>query len=218
VWVSGADSEDKAVQIARQLCAGVQAAHAQGILHRDLKPANVMIDGRGNVKITDFGLAGLEETIQDGEIRSGTPAYMAPEQFAGKEVTVKSDIYSLGLVLYELFTGKPAFEASSLTEMRRLHSDATPSSPSSHVEGFDPAVEKAILRCLEKDPRDRPVSALAVSAALPGGDPLAAALASRRDAVSRDGGRRGRRRRTEAARGRDDPGCDPGGAADDCVG
>jgi serine/threonine-protein kinase len=118
-----------------------------------------MLDGRGRVKITDFGLAGLHETFEQGEIRSGTPAYMAPEQLAGKEVTARSDIYSLGLVLYELFTGKPAFEASSPTEMARLHSDSRPSSPSSHVEGFDPTVEQAILRCLEEDPRNRPSSA-----------------------------------------------------------
>ena len=169
---------DKALQISRQVCAGLQAAHEQGILHRDLKPANVMIDGRGRAKITDFGLAGLEATIQAGEIRSGTPAYMAPEQLAGREVTVRSDVYALGLVLYELFTGKPAFEASSLTEFARLHSDTTPSKPSSHVAGFDPDVERIIVSCLEKDPRARPASALAVSAALPGADPLAAALAA----------------------------------------
>ncbi len=79
------------MQIARQFCAGVHAAHEQGILHRDLKPADVMVDGRGRgqVKITDFGLAGPEERIEEGEIRSGTPASMAPEQLAGKEATVK---------------------------------------------------------------------------------------------------------------------------------
>ena len=170
--------KDKALQIARQICAGLQAAHDQGILHRDLKPANVMIDGRGRSKITDFGLAGLEETFQDGEIRSGTPAYMAPEQLEGKEVTVRSDIYALGLVLYELFTGKPAFEAPSPTEMGQVDGDTTPSKPSSHVEGLDSAVEQAILRCLEEDPCDRPPSALAVAVSLPGSDPLAAALAA----------------------------------------
>ena len=168
--------KDKALQIARQLCAGVQAAHEQGILHRDLKPANVMIDGRGRVKITDFGLAHLAD--QGTEIRSGTPAYMAPEQLTGQDVTVRSDIYALGLVLYELFTGKPAFEAATLAERARLQRDSTLANPSSHVEGFDPGVERIILRCLEEEPRDRPASALAVSAALPGGDPLAAALAA----------------------------------------
>ena len=103
--------ERLAVQIARQLCAGVAAAHEQGILHRDLKPANVMLDGRGRVKITDFGLAGLAEGFQGAEVRAGTPTYMAPEQLAGKQVTTRSDIFALGLVLYALFTGRRAYEA-----------------------------------------------------------------------------------------------------------
>src|SRR5580658_2681011 len=101
--------QDKALDIARQLCAGLAAAHAKGVLHRDLKPANIMLDGRGQVVITDFGLAGVADDIRGNEIRSGTPAYMAPEQLAGKEVSTRSDIYALGLVLYEVFTGKRAF-------------------------------------------------------------------------------------------------------------
>ena len=170
--------QDKAIQIARQVCAGLAAAHDQGILHRDLKPANVMIDGRGNAKITDFGLAGLAASIAGAEVGSGTPAYMAPEQLAGREVSVSSDVYSLGLVLYELVTGKQAFKADSLAELSRLQQEEAPSSLSSVVEGIDPAVERVILRCLEKEPGDRPASALAVAAALPGGDPLAVALAA----------------------------------------
>jgi serine/threonine-protein kinase len=170
--------KDKAAQIARQICAGLAAAHEQGILHRDLKPANVMIDGQGRAKITDFGLAGLEEAIAGADVQSGTPAYMAPEQISGKEVTVKSDIYSLGLLLYEIFTGKRAFEAATLAELRRAQTETTPTSPSSLVEGMDPAAERVILRCIEKPPAGRPESALAVAAALPGGDPLAAALAA----------------------------------------
>ncbi len=169
---------DKAIDIARQLCAGLAAAHAKGVLHRDLKPANVMLDGRGHVVVTDFGLAALADEIPGEEIRNGTPAYMAPEQLAGKEVTVQSDIYSLGLVLYEVFTGKRAFEASTLAELVRLHSETTPVSPSSLVKELDPAVESAILRCLDSEPSNRPSSALAVAASLPGGDPLAAALAA----------------------------------------
>src|SRR5215210_2018536 len=105
----------------RVLCAGLATAHEQGVLHRDLKPANVMIDGRGKARIMDFGLAGLAGEFRGHEVRAGTPAYMAPEQLAGKEVTVRSDIYSLGLVLYEIFTGRKAFEASSLEELMRLH-------------------------------------------------------------------------------------------------
>jgi serine/threonine-protein kinase len=167
---------DKALEIARQLCGGLAAAHEKGVLHRDLKPANVMIDGHGRARITDFGLAlRTEEAAAD---KSGTPAYMAPEQLEGKPASVQSDLYALGLVLYELYTGKRTFEAASLAEWKRKHSETAPTAPSSHVGEVDPAVERAILRCLEKDPRKRPHSALQVAAALPGGDPLAAALAA----------------------------------------
>ncbi|MBZ5634562.1 MAG: protein kinase [Acidobacteriia bacterium] len=153
---------DKALEIARRLCAGLAAAHDKGVLHRDLKPANIMLDGRGQVLITDFGLAGLADQIE--QVREGTPAYMAPEQAVGREVTVRSDIYALGLVLHEMFTGK-----------RR---DDTATTPTSLVKDMDPAVERVILKCLEPDPQNRPPSALAVARALPGGDPLAAALAA----------------------------------------
>jgi serine/threonine protein kinase len=172
--------KDKAVQVARQICAGLAAAHDQGVLHRDLKPANVMLDGRGQVKITDFGLAGLEETIEGAEAQAGTPAYMAPEQWAGKEVSAQSDIYALGVVLYELFTGQPVFVGKSPAEILKIQQEGSASvtSPSTVIEGFDPAVERVIFKCLERDPGERPKSALAVSAALPGGDPLAAALAA----------------------------------------
>ncbi len=168
----------KALEIARQLCAGLAAAHDKNVLHRDLKPANIMIDGQGRARITDFGLAvRSEEAATDGQI-VGTPAYMAPEQLAGKGATAKSDIYALGLVFYEIFTGRKAFEASTVAELRRKHAEEQPASPSSHISDVDPAVERVILRCLEKDPRQRPASALAIAAALPGGDPLAAALAA----------------------------------------
>ena len=169
---------DKAVEIAQQLCAGLAAAHEEGVLHRDLKPANVMIDGRGRAKITDFGLAGLADEFQGHEVRAGTPAYMAPEQLAGQEVTTKSDIYSLGLVLYEIFTGKKAFAATTLEELIRQHETSTPTSISEHVKEVDPLVERVILRCLEREPQARPSSVAQVAAALPGGDPLAAAIAA----------------------------------------
>jgi Protein kinase domain len=169
---------DKAIQIARQLCAGLAAAHEQGILHRDLKPANIMIDGRGRARITDFGLARLAGEVRGADVLSGTPAFMAPEQIEGKSVTVRSDLYALGLVLYELCTGQPAFKATNAAEMARLKSESTPTSPGAIIEGFDPAVERVIMRCLEHDPADRPASALQVAASLPGGDPLAAALAA----------------------------------------
>ncbi len=169
---------DKALEIARQLCAGLAAAHAKGVLHRDLKPANIMLDGRGQVVVTDFGLAGLVDQIPGSDVRSGTPAYMAPEQLEGKEVNAKSDIYALGLVLYEIFTGKRAFSVESLPELVRARSESAPSKPSTLVKDLDPAVERVILRCLEADPANRMSSAFSVAAALPGGDPLAAALAA----------------------------------------
>jgi Protein kinase domain/zinc-ribbon domain len=171
-------SPDKATEIARQICAGLAAAHERGVIHRDLKPANVMLDGAGKIRITDFGLAGIAASIQGADVRAGTPAYMAPEQLAGKEVTAKSDIYSLGLILYEILTGKRAFEAATLPELIKLREEGTVTSPSSLVRDLDPLIERVILRCLEKDPAARPASALQVAAALPGGDPLAAALAA----------------------------------------
>jgi serine/threonine-protein kinase len=169
---------DKAVEIARQLCAGLAAAHKEGVLHRDLKPANVMLDGRGHAVITDFGLAGFIDQIKGADVRSGTPAYMSPEQIAGKEVTAKSDIYSVGLVLYEIFTGKRAFDSETLAELVRVRAEKPISNPSNWVKDLDPTIERVIMRCLEPEPAARPASALAVAAALPGGDPLAAALAA----------------------------------------
>ena len=168
---------DKATEIARQICAGVAAAHDNGVLHRDLKPANIMIDGRGKARVTDFGVAVAAQEVRGDGVIAGTPTYMAPEQLTGKEVTEQSDIYALGLVLYELFTGKRVFEETSVANLLKLHDQSTPTTPSSHVKNIDPLVEKVILRCLEKDPKKRPTSAIQVAAALPGGDPLQAALA-----------------------------------------
>ena len=169
---------DKALEIARKLCAGLAAAHEKGVLHRDLKPANVMLDGRGQVLLTDFGLAGLAGQIEGAEVRNGTPAYMAPEQLSGLEVTARSDIYSLGMVLYEIFTGKLPFESNTLAGLMRAQQESQPASPSTLVRELDPMVERVILRCLQPKPASRPASALAVAAALPGGDPLAEALAA----------------------------------------
>jgi serine/threonine-protein kinase len=166
---------DKATEVARQVCAGLAAAHDRGVVHRDLKPANVMIDGRGRARIADFGLAGAVGA--DDGLRGGTPAYMSPEQLAGSETGVRSDLYALGLVLYELYTGKRAYAGDSLAEIRRSR-DRGPAPPSSLVDDLDPVVERLIQRCLADDPAQRPATALAVAASLPGGDPLAMALAA----------------------------------------
>jgi serine/threonine protein kinase len=128
---------DTALEMARKLCAGLAAAHDKGVLHRDLKPANIMIDGRGQVLIMDFGLAALADQVAGAEVRNGTPAYMAPEQLAGKEVSERSDIYALGLVLYEVFTGQRAFKTTDRS--------AIPST-SSVVRDVDPLIERVIAR------------------------------------------------------------------------
>jgi tRNA A-37 threonylcarbamoyl transferase component Bud32 len=193
--------EERALEIARQTCAGLAAAHERGVVHRDFKPANVMLDGAGKVRITDFGLAGVA-----GEaVRAGTPAYMAPEQLAGAEVTARSDIYALGLVLYETFTGQRALDAKNLAELIRMREQAEIVPPTSHVRDLDPQIETAIMRCLAPSPADRPGNALAVAALLPGGDPLAAALAAGEtpspDMVAAAGGSGVASRRTEILAG-----------------
>lgn len=169
---------DRAIEIARQICIGLAAAHIHGVLHRDLKPANVMIDDKGVVHLSDFGLAAISGNVQTREIRAGTPRYMAPEQLAGDAVTEKSDIYALGLVLYELFTGQPAFDAANAAEYLKLRQSTEPVAPSRLVPELSPAIDDIILACLRRIPAERPESALVVAAALPGGDLLAAALAA----------------------------------------
>jgi serine/threonine-protein kinase len=168
----------KASEIARHLCAGLEAAHERGVLHRDLKPANVMIDGRGHARITDFGLAVDTRQAASAQDFAGTVPYMAPERLHGAAASVQSDLYALGLILYETFTGRPAFQASTLDEWRTVHDRSVPARPSQWSSEIDPATERAIMLCLEKNPASRPSSARKVAASLPGGDPLAAALAA----------------------------------------
>ncbi len=172
---AGRFPEDKALNLTRQICAGLAAAHDRGVIHRDLKPANIMLDRNGQVRLMDFGLAAAG-TADD--IRAGTPAYMAPEQLLGREVTARSDIFALGLVLYELFTGKRVFTAKTIAELVNQQEAGVTTMPSEIVKGLDPAIDNAIVWCLDRDPSQRPPSALALSAALPGSDPLAAALAA----------------------------------------
>lgn len=169
---------DKGVETARKICAGLAAAHAKGIIHRDLKPQNIMLNKRGEVLIMDFGLAAVAEQLTGMEARNGTPAYMSPEQLRGSEVTAKSDIYALGLVLYELFTGKKPYEAKSIQQLIAVQESVDFAPMSAAAADLDPSIEKVIRRCLDPDPLRRPSNALSVSAALPGGDPLAAALAA----------------------------------------
>ena len=167
---------DKALDIARQIAAGLAAAHNRGVLHRDLKPANIMLDGRGGVRITDFGLAvAVDAGPRENDV-SGTPAYMAPEQFTGGGASVRSDIYGLGLVLYELYTGRTAFSAPSLDALIDRKRHDTPALPSTLVTDMDPSVERVIVSSIASDPQARPASVAHVAAALPGGSLLEAAL------------------------------------------
>jgi len=168
----------KVLEIAKQLCAGLAAAHDKGVLHRDLKPRNVMIDGRGHARITDFGLAVAVQRPADAGPSPGTPIYMAPEQLSGHRATIRSDIYALGLVLYEVATGRQPFKSRTLEQLRAEKIEVVPSPPSELVGEIDPRVERAILRCLERDPASRPASVHQLAANLPGGDPLASALAA----------------------------------------
>jgi serine/threonine protein kinase len=146
----------KATDLALQICSGLKEAHAQGIVHRDLKPENVMIDAQGNVKIMDFGIArSMEAGTRLTGSMVGTPAYMAPEQVAGKPVDYRTDIYSLGLMLYEMFTGTPAFTAdnSIAVALKQMREDPPP--PHEIEPNIPVATERAILKCLEKDPARR---------------------------------------------------------------
>lgn len=175
----GAPGREKSLELSRQICAGLHAAHELGVLHRDLKPANIMLDGRGRARITDFGLAALAADLAGKREHAGTPAYMAPEQLTRGEVSVRSDIYSLGLILIELFTGKSPNLGKSIEQLLQTQQSGSVSGTIATIaREIDPAVERVIEHCVAIDPKDRPSSAMSVVAALPGGDPIAAALAA----------------------------------------
>src|SRR5262249_27192708 len=142
---------DKAVEIAHQLCAGIGAAHDRGVLHRDLKPANVMIDGHGRVRIADFGIAVPVETGADAPV-AGTPAFVAPELFAGGQASVASDLYSLGVVLYEVIAGTLPFDGKPASDSTQ---PATAVRPSEMGPGIEPVLDGVILECLQRDPKMR---------------------------------------------------------------
>ncbi|MGD1211999.1 MAG: serine/threonine-protein kinase [Candidatus Acidiferrales bacterium] len=146
----------KAVDLVLQICSGLKEAHAQGIVHRDLKPENVMIDAQGNVKIMDFGIARSMEAVTrlTGSIL-GTPAYMAPEQVAGKPVDYRTDIYSLGLMMYEIFTGQQAFRADNAVAVALKQMRESPTPPHEVDPTVPVSIERAILRCIEKEPAKR---------------------------------------------------------------
>ena len=175
----GRPSAEKAVQIARQICAGLAAAHGSGVLHRDLKPANIMLDGRGRVRLMDFGLSDVAGEAQATDGFAGTPMYMAPEQIEGAAASVRTDIYALGAVLYEVITGARPYPADNIADLCRMQrSGVSPLPPSQQAPGLDPAYDRVILQCLELRPQARPASAAEVAAALGTENALREAIAA----------------------------------------
>jgi serine/threonine protein kinase/tetratricopeptide (TPR) repeat protein len=155
---TGRLTSERVLEIARQLCAGLAAAHAEGVLHRDLKPANVLIDPDGRVRITDFGIAVTTSDVGP-QIMIGTLGYMAPEQLAADgPVSERTDVYALGVILYELVTGKAHHTLQSEGDVSRL----SPLAP-----GIDPQLERTILKAIRLDPQARPATAFEMLAALP---------------------------------------------------
>ena len=157
------------IGITRQICRGLHAAHEQGIIHRDIKPQNVLIDAKGEAKLMDFGVARMAEVpeamTQAGMI-VGTPHYMSPEQVQGKTLDARSDVYAMGVLLYELVAGHRPFESSSLTGILTAHITEKPKPPIEVRSDIGRELNAIILRCLEKDPRARYADAGALLADL----------------------------------------------------
>lgn len=144
---------ETAVSIGMQICAGLAEAHKLGVVHRDLKPGNIMIDTEGNVRVMDFGIARSlrAKTATVAGMMVGTPEYMSPEQAEGKEVDFRSDIYSLGVILYEMVTGQPLFEGESPWSVAMKHKSELPVHPIKLNPQIPTDLNRLILRCLEKD-------------------------------------------------------------------
>ena len=148
---------DETGHIAGQVAEGLAAAHLAGIIHRDVKPQNILIDRQGHAKITDFGIAtGADWTrvTRAGSV-IGSARYMSPEQVRSKPVDARSDIYSLGVVMYEMLTGRPPFDGTSMPEIARQHLNAPPPPLAELRADVPPGLERVVMRCLEKDPEDR---------------------------------------------------------------
>jgi len=153
----------------KQALQGVAAGHRRGIIHRDLKPANLMVDSEGTVKVTDFGIAKLQNSTGRTMMstRIGTSFYMAPEQIVGQKVDQRTDIYAMGITLYELLSGQTPFSAPSQYQIEHAHVNTTPPAPTIHYPHIPQAAVDAVMRALEKDPARRFETAEAFMQALP---------------------------------------------------
>ncbi|HEV2854437.1 MAG TPA: protein kinase [Thermoanaerobaculia bacterium] len=147
------------LRLAKQLCSGLGAAHSVGVLHRDIKPENLILEPTGNAKLMDFGIARPIDRMAPGQTQAGfivgTPQYLAPEILQGQEADPRSDLYSCGIVLYEIFTGALPFDGASAMDVMVKHLREEPPPPGSRWREIPPALEAAILRCLRKDPGER---------------------------------------------------------------
>ncbi|HBZ69191.1 MAG TPA: hypothetical protein DEP35_05355, partial [Deltaproteobacteria bacterium] len=143
--------------VGKQLCRALEVAHEQGVIHRDIKPQNLIVEPSGTLKVMDFGIARVLGSVHltQNEHRVGTPAFMAPEQIRGEEADVRSDVYSLGLLLYLLLTGKAPFSAKSDYELCRMHLEEAPPPPRTIVGDIPDAIDRAVLRALAKAPGER---------------------------------------------------------------
>jgi len=157
ILTSGRLSVETAISITRQICEALIVAHQKGVIHRDLKPQNILVDSSGKVYVTDFGVAKSVEVMEDSApgIIIGTIQYISPEQAKGEKVGTRSDLYSLGIILYEMLTGEKPFKAETYTGYIQKHIHEKPKSPSKLNPNIPPYLEKIILKCLEKDKHDR---------------------------------------------------------------
>ena len=176
----GSLSPERASRVAAQICRSLREAHHHGVVHRDLKPANVFLVAHGDepdfVKVLDFGLVKSlderpEEQLTQTGIFMGSPKYMAPEQIEGHKVDARTDIYSLGIMMYEMLTGRPPFDKATSVKTLMAHVHEAPAALTIGAPGVSPALEDLVLRCLSKQPTDRPSSMEEVLSALRAGSP-----------------------------------------------
>jgi serine/threonine-protein kinase len=157
---NGKLSNERAVNIAHDVALGLGAAHKRGIVHRDVKPQNIMLNDEDLIKLTDFGIASVykdagAERLTTTGMTLGTVQYYAPEQAQGEVVTPAADIYALGIVMYEMLTGRPPFDGDTPVAVAMKHIQEPPEPPTTYNPSIAPGLERIIMRCLEKDPRDR---------------------------------------------------------------